>query len=67
MDWFYHTVIINLPNKKTSGQDTIRNSALKNLHIQYADYLAKVINAIFKFQYYTNDWKKAIILPIKKI
>lgn len=41
------------------------NSGFNNLRLQYTGYLAIIINAIFKFQYFSDDWKKAIVL-IKK-
>lgn len=40
-------VIKNLPNRKVPGHDGITNSVLKNLPIQYADYLVNLINALF--------------------
>ena len=58
--------IKNLPNKKAPGVSGITNEILKNLPISYIPKLTLLFNSIFKFNYFPNYWKTAIIAPILK-
>lgn len=60
-------IIEKLKNRKSSGEDKITKKVLKNLPLDIIDQLVLIFNACIKKQHFTNSWKNAIILPIKKL
>lgn len=59
-------IIQKLKNKKSPGNDNIKNLALKNLPPNIIIFLTGIVNAIIKFNYFPSSWKTSIIAPIPK-
>lgn len=59
------SIIKNLKNKKAPGVDGITNRAIKNLPSAGITQIVKIVNSIFSFQYFPDQWKisKIIVLP----
>lgn len=53
-------------NKKASGEDRIDNILLKNLSKKAIIQLMYIINASFKLNYYPEQFKTALVVPIPK-
>lgn len=61
------SIIKNLNNKKAPGYDNISNNAIKKLPSSFLKYILDIINAILNFAYFPQPWKKAIVIPIRKL
>ncbi|GFV45676.1 probable RNA-directed DNA polymerase from transposon X-element [Trichonephila clavipes] len=56
----------NLKNNKSPGADKITNKMIKKLPLKAILTLTFLINKILKLRHFPNNWKNAIIFPIKK-
>lgn len=61
-----HNIIRKIPLQKTAGPDNIPPQALKKLPRRSIIHLTKIYNACFKFIYFPQAWKAAIIIAIHK-
>lgn len=52
--------------RKVPGYDKISNTALKNRPSNCIIYRTKLINSIFKFNYFSKPWQTLIFSPIPK-
>lgn len=59
-------VIKNLKNGKSPGHDNITNKMIKNFGYPAITLLTHIFNYCLKFHYFPLQWKKAIVVPIKK-
>lgn len=59
-------IICNINNKKSSGADKISNFILKHLPQSSLQILECIFNNCTNLGYFPLEWKKAIIIPIKK-
>ncbi|GFV75883.1 probable RNA-directed DNA polymerase from transposon X-element [Trichonephila clavipes] len=60
------TYIKSLKNNKAPGSDLITNKMVKNLPIKIIMILTYLINKILFLRHFPNNWKNAIVFPIKK-
>lgn len=60
------TIVKTLPSKKAPGEDKILNILLKKLPSKSYVQLSYILNSITKLQYFPNNWKKSIVIPVKK-
>lgn len=56
----------SLNNKKSSGIDRIPNIVLKHLPISIINIYCIVINNALNNAYFSNIWKKALVIPLHK-
>jgi hypothetical protein len=59
-------IIKRLPNRKAPGEDTISNTALKNLPEKFVLLLTRIINGCLRLSYFPKSWKCATIITIPK-
>lgn len=59
-------LIKRLPNRKAPGEDTISNTALKNLPEKFVLLLTRIINGCLRLSYFPKPWKCATIITIPK-
>lgn len=59
-------IVKKLYNRKAPGIDGINNSMLKHVPIIYAANFSNLINAIFKYMYFSKIRKTAVVIPISK-
>ncbi|GFW84566.1 probable RNA-directed DNA polymerase from transposon BS [Trichonephila clavipes] len=60
------TYIKSLKNNKAPGSDLITNKMVKNFPIKIIMILTYLINKILFLRHFPNNWKNAIVFPIKK-
>ncbi|GFU33560.1 probable RNA-directed DNA polymerase from transposon X-element [Trichonephila clavipes] len=58
--------IRRLKNNKAPGSDLITNKMVKNFNTKTLLILTYLINKIFSLRHFPNNWKNAIVFPIKK-
>ncbi|GFU03863.1 probable RNA-directed DNA polymerase from transposon X-element [Trichonephila clavipes] len=58
--------IKSLKNNKAPGSDLITNKMVKNFPIKIIMILTYLINKILFLRHFPNNWKNAIVFPIKK-
>ncbi|GFV54382.1 probable RNA-directed DNA polymerase from transposon X-element [Trichonephila clavipes] len=58
--------IKTLKNNKASGSDLITNKMIKNFPLKIILILTYLINKIFFLRHFPNNWKNAIVFPIRK-
>ncbi|GBL81267.1 putative RNA-directed DNA polymerase from transposon BS [Araneus ventricosus] len=51
---------------KSPGFDNISNIIIKRMPIKSIIRLSEIINAMLKFQYFPNEWKTSIVVPLLK-
>ena len=61
-----HLIFKNLPNKTSSGLDSIPPIVLKHLPIQIIKDYAIIFNNCLNNKFYPKEWKQAKILPVLK-
>jgi hypothetical protein len=59
-------VLQKLKNNKATGEDQIDNVILKNISKKGRVQLTHIVNAVLKLNYFPNQYKTAIIIPIPK-
>lgn len=61
-----HKIIRNLNNRKSPGDDAIKNITIKHLPKKGIVYLTQIYRACFRLSYFPNEWKHAKIIAIPK-
>ncbi|KAL4098480.1 hypothetical protein QTP88_023085 [Uroleucon formosanum] len=60
------TIIKRLPNKKSPGHDNITNFMYKKLPNKAITFMTSLFNSLLRLGHFPENWKKAIIILIKK-
>lgn len=60
------TIIKRLPNKKSPGHDNIMNLMYKKLPTKAIMFMTSLFNSLLRLGHFPENWKKAIIILIKK-
>jgi hypothetical protein len=60
------TIIKRLPNKKSPGHDNITNLMYKKLPNKAIMFMTSLFNSLLRLGHFPDNWKKAIIILIKK-
>ncbi|KAL4125873.1 hypothetical protein QTP88_010110 [Uroleucon formosanum] len=60
------TIIKRLPNKKSPGHDNITNLMYKKLPNKAIMFMTSLFNSLLRLGHFPENWKKAIIILIKK-
>ena len=55
-----------LPANKSPGPDEISNLLIKNFTLKAVVQFTHIMNAIMQLQYFPQQWKKSIVVPILK-
>lgn len=59
-------IIKKMPASKAPGADKLENKIIKNLPRKAIIQLTYIINGILMLQYWPNNWKNSIVIPIIK-
>lgn len=60
------SIIKRLPNHKAPGEDSITNTAIKNLPPKFILKITNIINGCLRLAYFPDSWKNAMIITIPK-
>ncbi|GFT45605.1 RNA-directed DNA polymerase from mobile element jockey [Trichonephila clavipes] len=60
------TYVQRLKPRKSPGLDQIFNRMIKNLPLKFLLFITRLINQLFKNNYFPSSWKTAVVIPILK-